>query len=659
MLLTELVDALQTGGPVFLPDNFARTLYPRNLSPAACWEAIRLSPFHQGSLAVLRQTAASYGDTPAEALPLSLYRLFDETGERIRYEDAYFSHRARLNAFALLAMGGDEQAVGRLEDAIWAICDEYSWCLPAHLGGRSLLPEAISGGVGGKEPIEGFAGTSHSQEDSTPYRSHDREVDLFAAETASALSEICALLKDRLSPVVVSRARARVFERVLDSVCSPGPAFVWETLANNWSAVCAGAVGIAAMYLIPDARTLAPILQRCLQAMEVFLSGFADDGACTEGLGYWNYGFGYYVCFAERLSVRTGGRVDLLAGEKVREIARFQQRVWLGGNRVVSFSDGARQGRWHPGLTHWLAHRFSGMEVPDARHVERFGDDRCHRWVMDVRDFLWADPACARPKPGETGSVWFSDAAWLISRASSTAGPAVFAAKGGHNDEPHNHNDIGHFLLHAGGETYLDDTGAGEYTKAYFGPGRYEYLVNNSSGHSVPQLGTCGQQAGKSFHADVIQIAREERRDVLALDLTAAYGIPSLRSLTRTFLWDRDVMVSAESEENPSAPNNPTGQMAGPILTVEDRFVQEETIHPIVERFVTCLTPEIHDMEVWIRGASGCLRICPDAPGFMPSLRKQTYRGHHGEPLDLWQIAYTHPTPQGDCQFRARFGWVQ
>ena len=390
MLLTDLVAALETEETGFSPEGFARTLYPRNLSPAACWEAIRLSPFHQGSLSALRRIAASFGDTPAESLPFSLFRLFEESGDRLRYEDAYFSHRARLNAFALLAMGGDEQAVPRLEDAIWAVCDEYAWCLPAHLGASRRPP--------------------------------DREVDLFAAETASALAEICALLKDRLSPAVVNRAHALALDRVLYPVCGPGPAFVWETLPNNWSAVCAGAVGMSAMYLIPDARTLAPLLQRCLQAMHVFLSGFAEDGACTEGLGYWNYGFGYYVCFAERLFVRTGGRVDLMAGEKIREIARFQQRVWLGGDRVVSFSDGARQGSWHPGLTHWLARRLSGMEVPDVQYVQPFGEDRCHRWVMDVRDFLWADASCARPKPGNTGSTWFADAAWLIARAPSHQG---------------------------------------------------------------------------------------------------------------------------------------------------------------------------------------------------------------------------------------------
>lgn len=160
MLLTDLVVALEAEASTFSPALFARTLYARHASPATCWEAIRLSPFHQASLAALREKAGQFDDTPASSLPFSLYRRFDETGDRSRYENAFFEHRARLNAFA------------------------------------------------------------------------------------------------------------------------------FETTANNWSAVCAGAVGIAAMYLIPGSRTLAPVLKRCMDAMEVYLSGFTADGACTEGLGY-------------------------------------------------------------------------------------------------------------------------------------------------------------------------------------------------------------------------------------------------------------------------------------------------------------------------------------------------------------------------------------
>ena len=42
------------------------------------------------------------------------------------------------------------------------------------------------------------------------------------------------------------------------------------------------------------------------------MRGFTPDGYCSEGVGYWNYGFGHYVMLAETLRQATGGKVDLM-----------------------------------------------------------------------------------------------------------------------------------------------------------------------------------------------------------------------------------------------------------------------------------------------------------------------------------------------------------
>lgn len=61
-----------------------------------------------------------------------------------------------------------------------------------------------------------------------------------------------------------------------------------------------------------------------------------------------------------------------------------------------------------------------------------------------------------------------------------------FAAKGGHNDEPHNHNDIGCFVILKNKKYVIDDLGWSEYDKWYFGPKRYDSICTSSKGHSVP-----------------------------------------------------------------------------------------------------------------------------------------------------------------------------
>ncbi|MDQ0900525.1 hypothetical protein [Paenibacillus sp. V4I7] len=192
----------------------------------------------------VRQLADQFLTQPIEALPFSAFRLFQVNGSRKEFEKHYFDRRRRLAAFAIAALTEDDAVfIPALEDTIWAICDEYTWCLPAHLNVQD--PEA---------------------EDEAP-----RHVDLFASETAHALSEICHLFKDRLDPLIVKRARHEVMQRVLNPYMQLKRMFGWETATHNWSAVCAGSIGMAAIYMIQDSRILMPVLNRVFEAMECFL----------------------------------------------------------------------------------------------------------------------------------------------------------------------------------------------------------------------------------------------------------------------------------------------------------------------------------------------------------------------------------------------------
>src|SRR5699024_2563227 len=92
---------------------------------------------------------------------------------------------------------------------------------------------------------------------------------------------------------------------------------------------------------------------------------------------------------------------------------------------------------------------------------------------------------------------------WLISRYHLENISYGFATKGGHNDEPHNHNDIGHFILQRNGEVFLKDLGSGLYNDAYFGKERYSFLCNGSQGHSVPIVNGQLQEAGRSKKASI------------------------------------------------------------------------------------------------------------------------------------------------------------
>ena len=129
-----------------------------------------------------------------KALSYSKWKLFWETGDRGIYEDDYFERRYFIEHALPLALIYPEEKrfVDKLSDVIFAICDEYTWCLPAHQGQRD-------------------------QNDNT-------RVDLFASETGFYLALIDTLLGDRLDPLIRDRIHTEVKRRVFDTIlgsCKP------------------------------------------------------------------------------------------------------------------------------------------------------------------------------------------------------------------------------------------------------------------------------------------------------------------------------------------------------------------------------------------------------------------------------------------------------
>ena len=46
-----------------------------------------------------------------------------------------------------------------------------------------------------------------------------------------------------------------------------------------------------------------------------FIGGFTDDGYCSEGMGYWNYGFGHYIMMGLAVRAATKGKLDIFQDE--------------------------------------------------------------------------------------------------------------------------------------------------------------------------------------------------------------------------------------------------------------------------------------------------------------------------------------------------------
>jgi len=567
------------------------------------WKEVRENPFHKKSLVILKEYGEKYQSIPITTLPFSKFKLFDTTGSRKEYEKEYFERRNRLNTFAILSLIYCKQKYyEELEDAIWAICDEYSWVVPAHFKGKSL--DVI------EKPNQATL-----VESSDFIREPDKIIDLFSAEIGLALSEICYLLEDKLAPVVVNRARKLVMERVIKSYSDMNSMFEWETKTNNWAAVCSGSVGVAAIYLIKDSSTLAPIILKVLNSMEAFLSGYADDGACIEGMSYWNYGFGFYVFFTELLKQRTAGMIDGFKIPKVKEIALFQQKCYMSEDMVVSFSDGSPKVKFNPGLTSLLKSKFNEVDIPEIEYRASFSDDHCHRWATDIRNFVWSAPDMKSSAKKQV-SYFLPDAQWMISHAKCGNISCSFAAKGGDNGDNHNHNDLGSFIFQLNSEQVLADVGANEYTKQYFGPQRYEFFCAGSQGHSVPIIDGTYQLAGKDSYSLVTEQSSSDEKDVFEIDIARAYQMDNLLFLKRRWEFIKAAPVK---------------------LKLKDRYSFKGRPEKITERFICKKEPKpLKPGEILLNSAEGSVTVTYDPEIMDFNIIETTYSDHFANQVKVY-----------------------
>ena len=122
-----------------------------------------------------------------------------------------------------------------------------------------------------------------------------------------------------------------------------------------------------------------------------------------------------------------------------------------------------------------------------------------------------------------------------------------FAAKAGHNGEPHNQNDVGSFIIAKNGRQVMVDPGAGMYTRQYFAfDTRYTILQCSSRGHSVPIIDGKYQKPSTRDHRCGSNGTKYEN-GVFSSDIAGAYEIEGLNSLVRAFSWNDNTVTVTDT----------------------------------------------------------------------------------------------------------------
>jgi hypothetical protein len=159
---------------------------------------------------------------------------------------------------------------------------------------------------------------------------------------------------------------------------------------------------------------------------------------------------------------------------------------------------------------------------------------------------------------------------------------------------PHNHNDIGTFMVHVDGESLLADPGSGLYTRQYFSDERYQNAFCSSYGHSVPRIGGQLQREGQQYEGTLSMDATKAPK-IVALDFTHAYALRNMKSARR--------QITLASE----------GKDAGEVLLQDDFSFSSKPVE-VEEAFVTWDEVDVRAHTAVIRGKRHALTLTIEAP---------------------------------------------
>ena len=485
-----------------------------------------------------------------------------------------------LQSSALMALiyPDNEEYYNNLLKTVWAYLNEYTWAPLGHYSEQYY----------GKTPKDFDYGL----------------IDIFAASIAFSLAEIKNLFRDRFPRLLIDRITYEIRRRAIEPYLTRK--FFWESHNNNWTAVCAGAVGGVLIYEAPE--LFFENQERLHKSMECYLASYKDDGMSVEGVGYWEFGFGFFTSYALLEKEITRGEFDWFKIPKVREIAKFLQKTFLQRDVLVTFSDSSVQQRYFFGVHHMLRHAL-GEEIealpPQLGHVA-FNNTHFN---FSLRSVIYYNTDCVGE--GVKTNVTYSakNSNYLIKRTGSYG----FACKGGTNGESHNHIDVGSFILAVNNKQIICDVGAGPYEDGYHTDRRYTFFNPSSYAHNIPIIDGLGQSDRAT---DEVFVEYDENSRVAKMEISSPYRMEKLRGLQRRFVLEESKITLTDSFD----------------LTGES---------DITERFLSLIEPEIKNGEIIIDG----VKIKCD---IQPKITKKELKHHSkDESYKVYLIDYSFNLSNG------------
>lgn len=510
------------------------------------------------------------------------YLAFKRTGE-IRTGRA--NHMA-LQALTLAELvEGKGRFIDAMVDGVWFLC-ETSWIHSAHLGfqkDRSGLPDR-------NEPT----------------------IELVIADIGAQMAWTHYLFKeefDKISPLI----NQRIVEEVNRNLINPYFArsdYWWMGFGgqqvNNWNPWINYNVLQALMLIEEDSERIRQGVWKLMKSTDFFFNMYHEDGACDEGPAYWGGAAGYVLKFLDLLANVTDDKVNIFDSPLLRNMAQYIYRVHVGKNYFVNFADSPPKVNVKPGILFQYGKRLGDTKMMEfaafMAHQNNSFKNGVNGYFASALDELFMFEEIVNYPQGEPliGDYWFKGTQICIARdAEKKSSGFFFAVKGGHNQESHNHNDVGSCVLYYDACPILIDAGVGTYTRQTFGSERYTLWTMQSDYHNLPTINGVAQKNGKEYAAHNQQYKATPKNVVYQVDIARAYPeSANVKSWIRNYTLNR-----------------------GKDFTITDQWELSRFQKPSILNLMTCCKVELDDNKnIIFTNESGRFKLEYDKKSLSPEM---------------------------------------
>ena len=436
------------------------------------------------------------------------YIEYERSGNRRIMEDPFGSNNGAIADLVMAELAeGKGRFINQLINGVFQSCEMTSWVLSAHLSAQ------------------------HSKRSLPDYK--EDVIDLTAGDLGSLLSWTYYFFHtefDKVNPVISERLRHELQKRILDTYMKEDR-FWWMafnykpgTLVNNWNPWCNFNVLQCFLLLENDKEKLAEAVHRTMVSVDKFINYTHSDGACEEGPSYWGHAAGKMYDYLQLLYDGTGGKISLFDQPIIKNMGEYIARSYVGNGWVVNFADASAKGGGDaPIIFRYGKAVGSDVMMQYAAYLNSLSTRKSLSSGRDMfrtlQSLLYAkEMGEAEPSYQSPAYTWYPETEFCY--MTNKAG-FFLAAKGGYNNESHNHNDAGTFSLYSNTTPVFIDAGVGTYTRQTFSNERYTIWTMQSNYHNLPMINGVPQSFGSRYKATATSF--DPKRMTFTANIATAY----------------------------------------------------------------------------------------------------------------------------------------